>query len=1000
LSGTFNLTLPSSQGSLGQVLTSDGTGLTSWQNVTAGTVSSVGISSSLLTITNSPITSSGIIDISATTTGLGTTIVLNNSPAIIDNLSITGSTEEILEVYSSGNQSSVCVGPDRGRSARLTWTRGLLDNQLLDEFSMNFNRFGVSVTMAQFGIALTGATAITGSLGVTGAVACLSLLPVLPLSVNRGGTGLSAAGSTGQVLTSGTLGLGWTTPFITDVNSTYFTVASNELNFIPSIRNGKIEFNTSNIFSVNYSPAGTGIPTLTGGEIDFSFNSSNSSFAAGRVLTVNPSASGVEWANSYISAVDPVFIVTDTDNKLDFNELGLTTNDVLTYVAGTTKFKFQKPYIAEVDPVFIVTDTDNKLDFNELGLITNDVLTYVAGTTKFKFQKPFIASVDDVFITTAENKLDFNQLGLSTGQILTYTGSNFRFQKPYIATVDPIFKVTLNNLDFNPVGPLPAQVLTFNGTNFIWDTPFITSVAPADLTVTAGLLAISAAYKTSITNSQTAAAESATSAANSATAAANSATAAANSATAAAGSATTATSAQTGAIASASAAATSAAGALASANAAAGSATAAAGSATAAAGSAVAADLSETAAGLSALTAAGSATAAGVSAGAAASAASNAINATNTRLDELGFTPAGAANTVLSSDGTDISWVGSTGTGNVVRENTPALITPILGVATATSLLATYGSSTRSIAVGSGGETTLGQISISAPTAGQARYHLSNNGGVCEWTMGQANATSHDFRISSIVAGAGTSRFSISDTGVVTIPNLTISTLVRTNAANELVSVPAGTNGQVLTLVSNLPVWAAPSSGSGTVTSVAATVPAFLSVAVTNPSTTPSIGITYSGTALPIANGGTGLTTIGAANTVLFSNGTVASWNTSTGTGNNVLSTTPTITRATITSTTAGNVALAVTNSATTTLTIQTWLAGSLGANQVLVKRTGVNLTAGNYMEERFNYVASASASNNYTFNVNATNFFRINFSTTAPFEFINPSGPVAIGAG
>jgi hypothetical protein len=79
---------------------------------------------------------------------------------------------------------------------------------------------------------------------------------------------------------------------------------------------------------------------------------------------------------------------------------------------------------------------------------------------------------------------------------------------------------------------------------------------------------------------------------------------------------------------------------------------------------------------------------------------------------------------------------------------------------------------------------------------------------------------------------------------------------------------------------------------------------------------------------------------------------------------------------------------------------MQTWLAGSLGAGQVMIKRTGVNLTVGNYMEERFNYVTSASTSNNYTFNVNSTSFFRINFSTTTPFEFINPSGPVAIGAG
>jgi hypothetical protein len=55
------------------------------------------------------------------------------------------------------------------------------------------------------------------------------------------------------------------------------------------------------------------------------------------------------------------------------------------------------------------------------------------------------------------------------------------------------------------------------------------------------------------------------------------------------------------------------------------------------------------------------------------------------------------------------------------------------------------------------------------------------------------------------------------------------------------------------------------SSGSGTVTSVAATVPAFLSIAGSPITTTGTLAITYSGTALPIANGGTGQTTASAA---------------------------------------------------------------------------------------------------------------------------------------
>jgi hypothetical protein len=58
--------------------------------------------------------------------------------------------------------------------------------------------------------------------------------------------------------------------------------------------------------------------------------------------------------------------------------------------------------------------------------------------------------------------------------------------------------------------------------------------------------------------------------------------------------------------------------------------------------------------------------------------------------------------------------------------------------------------------------------------------------------------------------------------------------------------------------------WAA-STGVGTVTSVAATVPSFLSITGSPITTVGTLAISYSGTALPIANGGTGQTTAGAA---------------------------------------------------------------------------------------------------------------------------------------
>jgi trimeric autotransporter adhesin len=59
--------------------------------------------------------------------------------------------------------------------------------------------------------------------------------------------------------------------------------------------------------------------------------------------------------------------------------------------------------------------------------------------------------------------------------------------------------------------------------------------------------------------------------------------------------------------------------------------------------------------------------------------------------------------------------------------------------------------------------------------------------------------------------------------------------------------------------------WAAPPGAtSGTVTSVALTVPSFLSVSGSPVTSSGTLAVTYSGTALPVTNGGTGLSSIGS----------------------------------------------------------------------------------------------------------------------------------------
>ena len=76
--------------------------------------------------------------------------------------------------------------------------------------------------------------------------------------------------------------------------------------------------------------------------------------------------------------------------------------------------------------------------------------------------------------------------------------------------------------------------------------------------------------------------------------------------------------------------------------------------------------------------------------------------------------------------------------------------------------------------------------------------------------------------------------------------------------------------------------------GTGTVTSVAATVPSIFSVSGSPITSSGTLAMTYSGTALPVANGGTGATAL-TANNVILGNGTSAVQVVAPGTNGNVL---------------------------------------------------------------------------------------------------------------
>jgi len=138
------------------------------------------------------------------------------------------------------------------------------------------------------------------------------------------------------------------------------------------------------------------------------------------------------------------------------------------------------------------------------------------------------------------------------------------------------------------------------------------------------------------------------------------------------------------------------------------------------------------------------------------------------------------------------------------------------------------------------------------------------------------------------------------------------------------------------------------SNPGGTVTSVAASVPSFLSISGSPITSSGTLAITYSGTALPVANGGTGQTTasaafnalspitstgdliigngtnsatrlaIGANNYVLTSNGTTAVWAVATGSGATITNDTTTATNVypTFAAATSGSLATVYTSDA------------------------------------------------------------------------------------
>ena len=194
-----------------------------------------------------------------------------------------------------------------------------------------------------------------------------------------------------------------------------------------------------------------------------------------------------------------------------------------------------------------------------------------------------------------------------------------------------------------------------------------------------------------------------------------------------------------------------------------------------------------------------------------------------------------ASSSIQTDSSKNLISISNSGSGLNILQTSPTLITPIIGVATGTSLQLS------SLTVSSSVQTDGAKNLITISNSGSGLNILQTSPTLISPIIGVATGTS--LRLTA----------------------LTASRLVMTNGSKDLESVSAGSNSQVLTLVSGTPTWTAPAT-SGTVTLVGLTSSSSLfTIGGTNP-TTSSGTITFNTASTPTGTG----TTLALANSPIF----------------------------------------------------------------------------------------------------------------------------------